>query len=153
MKIMIAEDEPNTLMVLRLVLEHRGHQVITATDGEQCINVYRTEFFACARREQTTAGSYDRNIGTIEEQPFDVVVLDYRMPKKTGMETAAQILRLNPKQRILFASAHTPSIISELAGYLQDKEKCIEWLQKPFDMALFADFLENSPKCAAITNR
>jgi CheY-like chemotaxis protein len=36
--------------------------------------------------------------------PFDVVVLDYRMPKKDGTEVAKEILDLNPNQRIIFES-------------------------------------------------
>ena len=38
--------------------------------------------------------------------PFDVVVLDYKMPGKDGMEVAKEILTINPDQRIIFASAY-----------------------------------------------
>jgi CheY-like chemotaxis protein len=38
--------------------------------------------------------------------PFDVVVLDYKMPSKDGMEVAKEILQINPYQRIIFASAY-----------------------------------------------
>jgi CheY-like chemotaxis protein len=38
--------------------------------------------------------------------PFDAVVLDYRMPKKDGLEVAKEILKMYPEQRIIFASAY-----------------------------------------------
>lgn len=49
----------------------------------------------------------------IIQQPFDVVVLDYRMPKKDGLQVAKEILKLNPKQRIIFASAYVKETLVE----------------------------------------
>lgn len=40
-----------------------------------------------------------------QTQPFDVVVLDYKMPKLDGLQVAKQILNWNPMQRVIFASA------------------------------------------------
>jgi CheY-like chemotaxis protein len=39
-------------------------------------------------------------------QPFDAVVLDYKMPKINGMEVAKEMLTVNAHQRIIFASAY-----------------------------------------------
>jgi CheY-like chemotaxis protein len=139
MKILIAEDESNTLLTLRLTLEDRGHQVIATADGEECMNVYRNEFFACARQQPISA-----EINGNSSQPFDVVVLDYRMPRKNGMEAAEEILTLNPNQRIIFASAYKPSVLQALSIHLEDDQR-VEWLQKPFEVDLFADMLEDSP--------
>jgi CheY-like chemotaxis protein len=109
MKILIAEDEPKTLLILRLELEHRDHEVIATTNGEECINVYRSEYFASARQQRASTDRYGES-----NRPFDVVVLDYRMPNKNGIEVAQEILKLNPKEIIIFASASTPTVIEEL---------------------------------------
>lgn len=142
MKILIAEDEPDTLLTLRLTLEARGHEVIATADGEECVNLYRNEFFACAKQKRISLDG-SRKIN----QPFDVVVLDYRMPKKNGMEVAKAILKLNPNQRVFFASAYTSSVLQELPRYLEgSSNNRVEWLQKPFELDLFADMVEDYPK-------
>jgi CheY-like chemotaxis protein len=138
MKILIAEDEFNTLLLARLTLEGRGHDVIATADGDECVNVYRNEFFACARQNRISSDS-KAQMG----QPFDVVILDIRMPKKDGTEAAKEILKLNPNQRIVFASAYILGVLQE-SDHLQDNYR-FEWLQKPFEMDLFADMLEDPP--------
>ncbi len=141
MKILIAEDEPKTLLTLRLALEDRAHEVIATTNGEECINVYRSEFFACAR-QQRVASDADGKLA----KPFDIVVLDYRMPKKNGTEVAEEILQLNPNERIIFASAYTPTVLQALSIHSGENKKRVEWLQKPFELNLLTDMLEDSPK-------
>jgi response regulator RpfG family c-di-GMP phosphodiesterase len=37
---------------------------------------------------------------------LDAVILDYRIPRKDGIEVAKEILEINPKQRKTFASAY-----------------------------------------------
>jgi CheY-like chemotaxis protein len=138
MKILIAEDEPKTLLMYRLALEHRGHHVIAATNGEECINVYRNEFFACARQQRVSSDPNGKS-----SKPFDVVVLDYRMPKKNGLEVAEEILELNPDERIIFATAYTPTGLQAPSIHLLD-EKRVQWLQKPFELNLLSDTLEHS---------
>jgi CheY-like chemotaxis protein len=39
-------------------------------------------------------------------QPFDAVILDYKMSKINGMQVAKEILAVNSHQRIIFASAY-----------------------------------------------
>jgi CheY-like chemotaxis protein len=141
MKILIAEDEPKTLLTLRLALEDRAHEVIATTNGEECINVYRSEFFACARQQQRVSSDVDG-----AAKPFDIVVLDYRMPKKNGTEVAEEILKLNPDERIIFASAYTPTVLQALSTHSGDNKKRVEWLQKPFELNLLTDMMEDLPK-------
>ncbi|WKT57408.1 response regulator [Candidatus Nitrosotenuis chungbukensis] len=43
---------------------------------------------------------------SLDNNPFDVVVLDQSMPKKSGSEVAEEILEANPRQKIIFASAY-----------------------------------------------
>jgi len=39
-------------------------------------------------------------------QPFDVVLLDHKMPKISGINVAKKILAVNPRQRIVFSSGY-----------------------------------------------
>jgi len=66
-KILIADDEPDILEILKYNLSIEGYEVITAKDGDEAIEK--------ARRTQP-----------------DLIVLDVMMPKKTGVEVC-QVLR------------------------------------------------------------
>ena len=45
-------------------------------------------------------------MGSLHIQPFDAVILDYKMQDMDGIEVANEILEINPQQRIIFASAY-----------------------------------------------
>ena len=72
--------------------------------------------------------------------PFDVVVLDYKMPRKDGMEVAKEILTLNPDQRIIFASAY---VNETLENSVKELKRVVELLQKPFEIQAFIDTIED----------
>ena len=66
-KVLIADDEPDILEILKYNLSNKGYEVITAKDGDEALEK--------ARRFNP-----------------DLVVLDVMMPKKTGVEVC-QLLR------------------------------------------------------------
>ena len=72
--------------------------------------------------------------------PFDVVVLDYRMPGKDGMEVAKEILQLNPQQRIIFASAYVRDTLEDA---VKELKQVVELMQKPFDTEVLVDTIED----------
>jgi two-component system, OmpR family, alkaline phosphatase synthesis response regulator PhoP len=69
-KVLIADDEPDILEILRYNLLNEGYQVVTAKDGDEAIDK--------AKRFLP-----------------DLLVLDIMMPKKTGVEVC-EILRTQP---------------------------------------------------------
>jgi len=66
-KVLIADDEPDILEILKYNLSNEGYEVITAKDGDEALEK--------ARRTQP-----------------DLIVLDVMMPRKTGVEVC-QLLR------------------------------------------------------------
>jgi CheY-like chemotaxis protein len=108
----------------------RGHQVIITNNGEDCLKLYNNEL-------QSATFSIDP---TLHVQPFDAVVLDYKMPKINGMEVAKEILALNPHQRIIFASAY---VKETLLDSIQQLDKVIELIQKPFEEDVLVDAIED----------
>ena len=66
-KVLIADDEPDILEILKYNLSNEGYEVFTAKDGDEALEK--------ARRTQP-----------------DLIVLDIMMPKKTGVEVC-QLLR------------------------------------------------------------
>jgi len=126
MKILIAEDDKNILESYKNILESRNHQVLVAEDGERCVQIYRQELDKLRNSDATS-------------HPFYVVILDYEMPKKNGLETAKEIFELVPDQRIIFASAYTENIMINSTEKLKH---AVEILQKPFSMDVFIDKVE-----------
>ena len=135
MKILIAEDEQAISMQYQIVLEEKGHLVTITNNGEECMNVYRSALGLSA--------SNDENGEPITDQaspPFDVVILDYGMPRKDGLAAAIEILELCPSQRIMFASAYTAET---LVNAVKNLHKVVELLHKPFDLEYFVDAVED----------
>jgi CheY-like chemotaxis protein len=131
MRVLIAEDEPDTAMQYQIALEEKNHDVIVTENGEECLKVYYEEM------KRKTSGNHD---GGDRLSPFDVVVLDYRMPRINGMEVAKEILTVNPKQRIIFASAY---VKETLANSVRELRHVVELMQKPFELDSLVDTIED----------
>lgn len=129
-KILIAEDEEDVLSSYKDILEKHNHSVISVQDGEKCLEIYRKEFL----KEQSKKGDSD------QQSPFDVVVLDYKMPRKSGLEAAKEILALNPHQRIIFASAYVEGTVADSINQLG---RLVEVIKKPFELKELVDLIEN----------
>ena len=130
MKILIAEDESDILMQYEVALKDRHHEVVVTRDGEQCLD----EFYKGLEQLESSRKS------KTSRPPFDAVVLDYRMPKKDGMEVAKEILAIEPKQRILFASAY---VLDTLVDSVKSLHQVVELIQKPFELDPFVELLED----------
>ena len=130
MNILVAEDERDIALQYKSVLADRQHRVVVTYDGDQCLQAFYAELDKTQSRE---------NYGAIKP-PFDAVILDYRMPKRDGMKVAEEILAIQPKQRILFASAY---VLETLAESVKTLQQVVELIQKPFDLDTLADLVED----------
>ena len=130
MKILLAEDDNDTATLYKRALEERGHQVVITKNGKGCLDVYYKEL-----QDITLNTDPSKHI-----QPFDAVVLDYKMPKINGMQVAKEILAVNPHQRIIFASAY---VKETLMDSIQQLNQIVELLQKPFGENELIDTIED----------
>lgn len=131
MKVLIAEDNPDTRFYYDVLFEKYRHVLISAKDGLECLQIYHDELENI--RLQTDAMQ--------KIQPFDAVVLDYKMPGRNGLEVAKEILAVNPHQRIIFASAYVRDTLREAVRQLK---QLVELVQKPFSERQFIDILEDA---------
>lgn len=116
LNILIAEDNDFTTMQYNRVLEKCGHSIVITKNGEDCIQKFIEE------KKKSESGI----------EPFDVVLLDQSMPKKNGKEVADEILKNNPNQRIIFASAYALGTNKEIS---EEFKQSVEFLQKPFSLS------------------
>src|SRR5215467_394684 len=131
MRILIAEDDPDSSESYKDVLESRNHLVMLAKNGEECLKIYSKEL----KRQQIEIEKRER-----ETTPFDAVILDYMMPQKDGMQVAKEILDMNPKQRIIFASAYVEETLEDAVKQLK---QVVELMQKPFAVDALVDTIED----------
>jgi len=79
--LLCVDDEPDGLMVRKLMLEHQGYEVLTAQAGREGLELLRSK-------------------------PVSGVILDYFMPEMDGAEVAAEMKRMKPEVPILMLSAY-----------------------------------------------
>ena len=128
---LIAEDEKDIARLYKMALEKRRHEVLVAYNGEDCLKIYH-EFSQRVR---------SRTYLTVNiQQPFDAVMLDYRMPKINGIEVAKEILAVNPHQRIIFASAYVKETLTDS---IKELKQVVELMQKPFGEGALIDTIED----------
>lgn len=116
---MIAEDNKFAARQYKLMLEQKGHTVITTENGEECVKKYK---------EKLKNTEFD----SLDESPFDLILLDHKMPKKTGARAAKEILAKNPHQKILFITGYQRWALEDESDDLIDK---IILLEKPFTLS------------------
>ena len=127
MNILVAEDNKFTARQYKILLEKMGHKVITAEDGSECVKKYK---------EAYTKSEFD----SLDDSPFDLVLLDHNMPKKTGAQAAKEILAKNPDQKILFVTAYQRWAVEDDTDELFDK---IVLLEKPFTLGQLSRKIES----------
>lgn len=114
MNILVAEDSRSYALLYEKSLQCRGHQITITRDGMKCLYHYIDNF------KKDKNGEF--------HSPYDVVLLDHKLPRMNGLDVAKEILDTNPKQRILIVSAHVEAILD---GIKKLKGK-VEFLNKPF---------------------
>ena len=130
MHVLIAEDEDDIALLYKMALEKRSHQVTITQNGENCLKAYH-EKCQYIRLSKHAIG---------QALPFDVVILDHKMPKINGMQVAEEILATNPRQRIIFASAYVKETLTDSIRKLK---QVVELMQKPFDITTLIDTVED----------
>jgi CheY-like chemotaxis protein len=130
MKILVAEDHSDTALVYKYSLEDKGHKVTITNNGVECLKVYHEELHRVTLHSDATE----------HIQPFDVIILDYKMPKMNGLEVAKEIFAVNPHQRMVFASAYPRDTLLESVEKLN---MLVEVLNKPFSEQVLIDTIED----------
>jgi DNA-binding NtrC family response regulator len=80
--------------------------------------------------EASTAGSGAQALDELRQRPYDVVILDVRMPEMTGVQALAQIRKTDPEIEVIimtgYASVDTAKEIMKIGAY--------DYLLKPYSV-------------------
>src|SRR4030066_811088 len=102
-RILIIEDEKSLKEVLRILLEEEGYEITAASNGLEGMDY-------------------------IQNDIFDLVVTDIKMPKADGFEVLKKVKAISPSTIVIMitAFATTESTIEAM------KEDAIQYIHKPF---------------------
>jgi PAS domain S-box-containing protein len=95
LKVLFVDDDPLVLLSTRAMVEDLGHQVFTACDGVEALELIQ--------------GHDD----------FDLVITDHAMPNMSGPELAQRIAVLFPALPIIISSGFTDSPLSVSSGVMR----------------------------------
>ena len=115
-RILVVEDEAHLAQGLRFNLEAEGHAVQVATNGEDALNLL-----------------------LVEEERFDVLVLDVMLPGKDGFAVARDLREEQNFIPVLMLTARgRPEDV--LMGFASGAD---DYLPKPFDLAILIARIES----------
>lgn len=113
--ILCVDDEPNSLILRKLVLERAGYEVITASSLQQAMKV-------------------------LDDQKPDLVLSDQLMPGGTGTELARKVKEKMPEMPVIIISGvneippdatHADMFMSKVEGPVAMCEKVASVLNRP----------------------
>lgn len=111
-KILVVDDDPHIVSLIKTRFEANNYAVITATDGEECIEKI------------------------LSDKP-DLVILDIMMPKVDGYNVLVGIKEIKaitgelPEIPVIVLTAVADPRVREMV----EKEQIVDYIIKPFDSA------------------
>lgn len=102
-RILVVDDEPFVCDAVKLMLEFDGHEVMTASNGKEALEL-------------------------LDKEKFDLVITDFAMPGMKGDELASAIKARSPRQPVVMITAYAEMLRS--SGNALPGVDCV--ISKPF---------------------
>ena len=119
---------------------------ILIVDDEKNIRLTTSQTFTLEEYEVETASNGKEALQKLEQQPFDVMLLDLKMPEMGGLEVLKQAHHLYPKLKVIIVSAHATleeAVEAMKLGAVDYVQKPIGYLPKPYTPKLLRHAVEN----------
>ena len=115
LKILAVDNEPSVTLSMRYLFDGPRYEIITVDNGDA----------ALARLES-------------ESEPFDVIIVDQKMPHLTGVELVSEIRKRHITAKIIVVSAHLSSEVREA----YERMDVHVMFSKPFDIDMLRSAVE-----------
>ncbi|MBF0104979.1 MAG: response regulator [Deltaproteobacteria bacterium] len=103
--ILLVDDEPDVLEVLKMFFEFEGHKVFVAESAKTALDIFNTS-------------------------KIDLVISDYRMPETNGIELIEKILLSDPEAITILLTAHADV---DVAIEAINRINLYKFVRKPWD--------------------
>jgi CheY-like chemotaxis protein len=107
-RVLIIDDDPLVLNMLRQVLEGADHTVVEAPNGVVALRLWR-------------------------EKPADLIITDILMPEKDGLEVIRELRRDYPKAKVIALSGGSRRINFDALDVAR-RFGAVRTLEKPFEL-------------------
>lgn len=107
--IMVVDDEPHLVELVKAILDQEGYRIVTAESGQEALE-------------------------KLETITPDLILLDMMMPGMSGREVCERI-RKNPKTAKLKVAFLTVAQFSEVGRNVLKELKVLDYITKPFTNA------------------
>lgn len=111
-RILIVDDDPGTARTMVMILERKGYELSTAGSGREALE-------------------------KVEQQPFDIIFMDIRMPLMDGVEAHRRIKKIRPDAVVMMMTAYA---VEELVQQALEDGAC-GVLYKPLDFDRVMDLI------------
>jgi two-component system, sensor histidine kinase and response regulator len=105
LRILHVDDEPDTLAVVKTILEKEGYEVVSAPSGKDALR--------------------DINL-----DGFSLIILDIMMPDMSGWDLFTRIAEIKPNYKIIFLSVVD---VTEEKQQVMKESGIKDYIKKPFD--------------------
>ncbi len=113
-RILVCDDEEIIRKAVRLILE-RDYELVFAADGEEALQQFKA-------------------------QPFDLVLLDIKMPGKNGLEVLQELMGTQPLPRVLMLTAYQSVELAQRAT----QSGALDYVTKPFERHALAKAVDRA---------
>jgi DNA-binding NtrC family response regulator len=114
-RVLLVDDEEEFVETLAERMRNRGMEVATSHSGGEALDL-------------------------IEDEPYDVVVLDLQMPGMDGLEALARIKKTKPDIQVVLLTGHATVQKSVEAM----KRGALEFLEKPIDLSKLSEVISEA---------
>jgi CheY-like chemotaxis protein len=108
-RILIIDDEPQIVTLLKTFLGREGHVVVSAGDGKEGLNI-------------------------LADSCFDMVITDIIMPERDGFEVLISIKNMPNRPKIIAMSGGSPKLTQEYLLGISEKMNADVVIQKPLQL-------------------
>lgn len=151
LRVLIIDDSPLILKMLKMMFTQKGHEVVTTTNGYNALDMLR-KCLDCPNQSVVEDEKNLSSVSQILQCGFDAVLVDIQMPIIDGLQTIALYRKMlaeagwrcggNEQPVVVAMSANTDHVTMQEA-YVAGAD---HFLQKPFDLDVFYAILSKHKK-------